>query len=340
MKSRFHYLLFLLSALVANSCSNDLDVFDKYQENAVVYALLDPSKPLQFVKINKVFTNPGASVKDVAQIPDSLYFDSLSPMLVELENGAVRRSIPLYRANILLKDSGLFASSPNYLYVTKEAIFKQFVYQLDLRLPKTGKHISASTHMVFMQATDFFQPVNSGSSPRIFLIPFDRDVDAPVQIKFTTGPNGKIYDAYFHFNYLEVNTSDTNIKTTQTVSWKMLSRYLSADEKKTEYVSRSIKGRLFYDLLLDKIPNKPGITRRFLPCSLQLVSGSKELFDYMEALQPSIGIVQKQSDYSNIQGGLGLWASTNQLVIDQVQLAGACKQTIVTDTLYRRLQFR
>jgi len=333
MKSCFRYLLFLLPAFVFNSCSNEIEVLADYEENAAIYALLDPYQSLQFVKINKVFTNPSSKASDVAKIADSLYFDSIAPMLVELDNGSVRRSIPLYKANILLKDSGLFANSPNYLYVTNEQIFPQFNYRLDLRLPKSNKYVTATTNMVRGIGT-FFQPVSLGQ--RVFSIP----PTGSIQILFNTGTNGKIYDAYFNFNYLEINKADTSIRTTKTIRWKILRSFRAISDKVSESVIQRIPSLSFYSLLINEIPVDLTVTRRFLPCSVEFIGGNLELDNYIEASTPSIGIVQKQTDYTNIVNGIGLFGARSTLFIDQVQLALPSKTTIINDMPYRALDFK
>jgi hypothetical protein len=265
------FLFLVFHALIFSSCSNELVLTADYQENAVVYALLDPGQSMQFVKINRVFTNPGAKASDIAKIADSLYFDSLAPMLVELENGSVRRSIPLFRANVLLKDSGIFAQSPNYLYVTKEQIFSYFTYRLDLWLPKTKRYITATTNMVYMTATTFYLPVNLNQ--RIFNIPLnDR-----FSLIFQTGRNGKVYDAFFNFNFMEIQKSDTNVKAIKTVKWRILSSYRTMDDQFVEIVNEKIPGRQFDYILRNEIPHNPKITRRFMPCSFELVGGNAEL---------------------------------------------------------------
>jgi hypothetical protein len=47
------------------------------------------------------------------------------------------------------------------------------------------------------------------------------------------------------------------------------------------------------------------------------------LLDYISVNEPSIGIVQKQAEYSNIDGGLGLFASRCTQTIDRVPIHAA-----------------
>jgi hypothetical protein len=333
MKSCFYYLLFSLPLFVFNSCSNELDVLADYEENAAIYCLLDPSQPLQFAKINKVFMNPNGNARDIAKIADSLYFDSLAPVLVEVENGAVRKTIPLFRANILLKDSGIFANSPNYLYVTNVPISSKYKYSLEMRLPKSNKYVTANTSMVVMPPFSLLNPVNLAQ--RIIAI----STVSSIPIQFQTGLNGRVYDAYFNFNYMEVNKADTNIKTVKTIRWKVLRSYRTQSDKGNELVSQRVPGILFYNRLIDEIPLNPAVTRRFMPCSFEFIGGNQELDTYMEASVPSIGIVQKQTDYTNIKNGVGLFGSRNTIIVDQVQLSDLNKGLIINDDAYKHLGF-
>ena len=227
MKTSCYFFSLLLLVLSLGSCSNEIEVLADYEENASVYGLLDPSQPIQFIKINKVFTNPKQPASDVAKVADSLYFDSLAPTLTIIETGAV---INLYRANVLLKDSGYFANSPNYLYATKQPVYSRnpnnptqfFHYRLDFRLPKTQKYITATTDMTDQINISSPVSVRSLTNP---LIEFP--YTANFRLVFNSPVNGKIYDGYFYFNYMEVNKADTNIKTPKTIKWRILNNVRS-----------------------------------------------------------------------------------------------------------------
>ena len=70
-----------------------------------------------------------------------------------------------------------------------------------------------------------------------------------------------------------------------------------------------------------------------------LVSGNQELDNYIQASTPSIGIVQKQSEYTNVSNGVGIFASRNTYYIDQVDLSDITKNTIVSGADYKKMGF-
>lgn len=332
MKFCFGIFLFLLSSAVFNSCSNEIDVLGNYEETAVVYGLLDAGQPMQFIKINKTFMNPGNRAVDVAKIADSLFFDTLKPTLLEIGTGKI---IPLYRANILLKDSGIFASSPNYLYVTTEKIDPKYSYKLEMQLPKTGKVVSAVTNIC--KAPTAIEPVSKNFPRIITLVP-----GGSMMVRFNTdfNSNSRIYDAFIYFNYEEVNKADTNIKVTKTLTWKILNYYRANSDQLNESVIYKIPSDIFYDKVKQNIHVDPTIFRRFKPCAVEFIAGNQELDNYIQASVPSIGIVQKQTTYTNVANGLGIFASRNTLRIDQAEVSNITKAFLRTDTTYSKLDFR
>lgn len=328
MRLCFQYLFLLLCVFLFNGCSNDIDVLANYEENASVYALLDPNQAWQFVKINKVFVNPNSKASDVAKIADSLYFDSITPEIVELETG---RRIALQRANIALKDSGVFAFSPNYIYVTNQSISSKYTYQFEMTLPNSKKRVIAKTNVVNTPFVAY--PVSPAQ--RIISI----QTTSSIQIQFQAPKKGKIYDAYFHFNYTEIDKLDTNIKTEKTIAWKILRSYRSLSDLGNEFVFQRVSGILFFDQLLGNIPVNPNVFRRFKPCAFELVSGNLELDNYIQASAPSIGIVQKQSEYTNLSNGIGIFASRNTYYVDDVSLSENTKNIILGSPEYKGLNF-
>lgn len=328
MKLCFRFLVLMLLTFGFNSCSNELDVLADYEETASVYALLDPNSVYQFVKINKVFVNPNSRAADVAKISDSLYFDTLNPELIEVRTGTRH---PLVKANIALKDSGYFANSPNYLYVTNVPLNPKESYKIEFRLPNSKKLISAQTNMIGNPALT--QPVSN----------FIRAINIPnsttVPIQFQTTANSKIFDAYFIFNYIEVDKQDTNNKVTKTFEWKILRSYRTLTDKGGEFVIQRTPGSLFYDLMLSKIPVNDNVFRRFTQCEIRLISGNNELDTYIQATTPSIGIVQKQTEYTNVNNGVGIFASRNTLVYNDVLISENMQTLIVFNDLYKKLNF-
>jgi hypothetical protein len=62
------------------------------------------------------------------------------------------------------------------------------------------------------------------------------------------------------------------------------------------------------------------VERQPIDMGLYLYAGGEDLFTYVEVNQPSIGIVQKKPEFSNIDNGLGIFSSMNIKAFDHVTI--------------------
>jgi hypothetical protein len=77
MKNGLAYITALLTGMFFfTSCNEEVNLIGGFEETAVIYGLLDQSDSLHYIKINRAFIGPGNSL-DIAQIPDSNYFDQV-----------------------------------------------------------------------------------------------------------------------------------------------------------------------------------------------------------------------------------------------------------------------
>lgn len=330
MKTCNFYLTLLFVVFTWQSCSNEVDVIADYEETAAIYGLLNPNQPVQYIKINKMFTNPNAAAGDIAQISDSLFFDTIAPELFEIETG---RIIKLYKTNELIKDAGYFANDPNYMYATNEKISSKRSYRLDMRLPASDKYVTATTNIP--DSIRITTPVSVLYKPAILEIP----IDGKVVVSFSSTVDSKIFDGYFYFNYLEVNKSDTNIRETKTMKWRLFNKVRSGSDLSPEPFTLRITANSFYDMLLATIPVDPGLERRFLLCKMEFTAGNLELDNYIQATEPSIGIVQKQTEYSNITNSIGIFASRSVSNYNNITLGNATKNNIINTNPFKQLGF-
>ena len=65
------------------------------------------------------------------------------------------------------------------------------------------------------------------------------------------------------------------------------------------------------------------VIRNLKSVSIEYYAGGESLVDYISVNEPSIGIVQKIADYSNVTGGTGLFGSRCQQGIYNVPIEPA-----------------
>ena len=111
---KIHLALIAIIGLVSlQSCKDDIEITGEFIETAVVYGLLDQSDSLHYVKITRAFIGPG-NAYDIAQIPDSNYFASVTGTVTELSTG---RKFNLRDTIVLNKDqNGIFYAPEQKLY--------------------------------------------------------------------------------------------------------------------------------------------------------------------------------------------------------------------------------
>ena len=132
-----------------SSCSNDIEVIGVWKDIPVVYGIVDRTADTNYIRIERAFLPPNQSAYEVAQIADSLYFDTnqvevsmyriggsdtiffpTQPFLVELQGQTAR-------------DSGIFANVPAYAYAFVG--FTNGIYLLEIKNKRTGNVFYAQT---------------------------------------------------------------------------------------------------------------------------------------------------------------------------------------------------
>jgi hypothetical protein len=116
----------IVCALAA--CSNEVDVIGNWKEIPVVYAVFSPlpESDDNYFRIEKAFLDPETDAFVVARRPDSLYYgpNDLEVVIYErTPTGPYTVLDTLERIDAstigIVRDSGIFAQSPNYIYVMR-----------------------------------------------------------------------------------------------------------------------------------------------------------------------------------------------------------------------------
>ncbi|MBC7425227.1 MAG: hypothetical protein H7321_01725 [Bacteroidia bacterium] len=337
--SRIRTLFCIAFIILSGSCKNEIDVFGDWQEVPVVYGLIDPALPQQIFRINKAFVNPNASASEIAKINDSLYFDTLYNLQLQVfdENGVQKTPIKLYRINQLPKDSGYFANSPNYLYATPmgaPAIKPHYFCKISFTMPKSGKLASGLT-LVSGPPQSISQPV----SPLIPNPTWDVNPTKNIIVNFTSGIFTSAYDVHVNFRITEINKADTSIKTFKIVTWKILNGVRTTTTNGGESIRYTTPGKNFFLFLEDRLKIDATIKRRLEGIDITYLGAGQALDDYIAASEPSIGIVQKQTDYTNIENGVGIISSRASYTIKNIELTQQGMNYLTTDPSTNKLNF-
>ena len=313
MKKLFLSLSLLACMAFFNACSTDVELYADYKDIPVVYGLIDATMDTNFVRINRAFSssndNP-INAYEVALIADSCnYPGKLDARIIEYKSGFGNQYSPTGRVFVLDtmtihdKDTGIFYAPNQKVYYTTET-FKQNNgsnhYKYRLAVYKGNDTITSETGIVggedfkiLTWQTSFMSDSTSNSG----------------KISFTSADNTAFYDVKMYFNYKEKHGAT---EVNKQVKWDFGTK--SVDELYYEdgyYVVAYGMNSLF-NLLERAIGSDTiGVTRYFdeNPIEIVIAAGGEELYNYIQVNSQAGGLSQSVPDYTNINGGYGVFSS-------------------------------
>ncbi len=273
------------------SCDNELDLVADFKEVPIVYGLLDRTDTSQYIRVERAFADRAISANEIAQNPDSLYYDNITVKLINKNTGA---DFILQRVDGddegYSRTEGVFATSPNYLYKVNTVDFPMSV----------GDSISLEIGGVFEERlvtsiTDIFKKP-------FFVTPNNLNFERGKKLSLNwTTADPTVYSAAFIFNVTEFNnngdTRDTAIR------WQVAN---NSDRVKLE-----VEGESFYAFLKGALETNNDITRFMNLAEFELVSGNGGVADYIRVGQANLGITSSGEipTFSNLSEGLGIFGS-------------------------------
>ncbi len=295
MRKTIHWVIALTLFLTA--CDNTLDIAGPPEETMIVYSLLDKADSIHYIRVNKGFISEDVAPIELAKDPDQLFFDTLEVTIQNLGTGQVFYC----QKETIAKDEGIFNSAVNYVYSLKQNFTEGTKLLIKVRNPLTGKTASAET---FLIGNPTF------TSPSINTIDFYTfEPGTNFLVAFTGHRDAVEYQAMLGLAYDEI---DQNAQTTvRDTIWWNFARGKFGDLTR---VNIRTDGQVFYDYLATQLEQKgPSISRKGVAIVYELWQGDNELSIYSEVFDnSSIGIVQKNQDYTNVKDGYGLVASRSR----------------------------
>lgn len=308
------FLLFVFSLLVSGmmfySCSTDVDIYADYKDITVVYGLLDSNKDTNYIKINKAFLGPGSAF-DIALIDDSCnYPNKLDAKLIEYRaniganNYAKVRELPLDTITIHNKDLGFFYAPDQMVYYTSSKLnnnTQNQKYKYELQINRGDTLLNAFTEMV------------GGSGFSTALAQLDFTSPAGGMIKWRECMNAMIYEVVIKFFFIEVSPTQDSVQ--RCMTWSLGSFPISSPSlsySQNTY-TLSYNSSQFYNNLASYLGSDTlkKVERLVMEPSLKLciAAGGEELYNFISVNGPSSSIVQNVPEYTNVNGGYGVFSS-------------------------------
>lgn len=329
MKKLFLSLSTLACLFFFNACSTKVDLYADYKDIPVIYGLLDASADTNYVKIVRAFSGSDENPVDatqVALIPDSCnYPGKLDAKIYRYRNVygneyELDATIELDTMTIHDKEPGEFYYPNQKVYYTTQRILANSgnrKYRYRLEVIKKNDTVSAETGVV---GGDDFKILNTQVS---FV---SEETDKTGKIKFYPADNATVYNMELRFTYKEIRQGVVTEKTIRH-SYGMKSLDEIPNEDGSYYVNYS--QNLLFNMLGSAIgADTVQVTRTFNPATsfvISLAAGGDELFNYIQINQGAGGLSQNIPDYTNINGGYGVFSS--RLNIEKAAKLSARTQT-------------
>lgn len=303
--------LFTLPLLFLIGCDTDLDINADYEEVMVVYGLLDYTEPVQYIRVQKAYLDASTSALELAKNPDSIYYRT-EDLIVQMEIAGTGDFVNL-TPDTVAKDDGIFSSEGNILYRYDQTLDPTKTYNLRIENTATGKVVTSSTPV--LQDFSLQRPTNDPND--VFDITFvatdfNTGIPRPVEVQFFSPVGGKVYNGVFRFHYIEFRPGEP--ADTTFIDWPIFSDVTSNTTDGGEVISQRFTGQDFYTYLAGKLEADIDIVRRPLdvPGEYVITAGGEVLWDLIRVnTQGQAGItgVEAQPDYTNIEGGLGIFST-------------------------------
>lgn len=326
--------LFTAFLLFSSSCKTEFDVIDDWKEIGVVYCLLNPSEPFQYVRLQRAFINEDTDAYQVADVADSIYYKE--NIKVQLIVG--KDTTTLEPFEVKTKEEGDFNNEPYFAFRTVPGyvVKPRQLYRLRVFNTKTKYELTAKTRTV---SEGTIEDPSFRSKVSFAICGTDTEFKRFVsrEMRISSGRWAKFYDMSIEFFYDELEKGKTDTSH-QSIDW-LLGQMISISTLNTN-LSAELKfnGEELFKFLGNNISQEADVDRFSKKIDFIFKGGGQEIFDYINVNRPSVGIVQKRPEYTNIEGGYGIFSSMTEQRVSY-ELDDCSIGRLVSDSTTRSLGF-
>ena len=323
-KIQFFLSLTVLLGFCA-SCTTDVELYADYKDIPIVYDLLDATQDTNFIRINRAFSGSNDNLinaNDIALIEDSCnYPGKLDARIIECKNVYGNQYTPTGRVIVLdtimvhNKQEGVFYAPDQKVYYTTEPFYvnsSSAKYKYRLEVIKDKDTITSETGIV---GGEGFTILNSQLSFKA------KPSEGTGRVRFRLADNATFYELKMVFKYRESLHGGPEVEKKIVYSFGVRSVDELLIENNISYFL--YPDNLLFNLLEDAIGGDTINVVRHLgyylgdyPLELSLAAGGDELYNYIQINTNSGGFSQTIPDYTNVNGGYGVFSSRINLLKD------------------------
>ena len=353
MKNRILYIgLSIITAFTFNSCKNDLDVLAPGEESVSVYGVLNPNEPVQNIRINKVFLTDGDAVvagqssetinygPGELQVTLQRFMTGSTTQTLTTVGNSTKKEIVLTETVVTTADGSF--SNQQRIWQTTDKLYNSGEYKLTIKNVNTGKEFTSQTLMIdsvksypampfiftSLNAPPSHYPVHCGSgnagytSPsagiqtqQIAYVDYHVMTGTP-KIKFKSVANAKRYKVIMRFHYIDSLTDNvTGYRRFVDYEFPSLtsSSLVGGEEMEVSFSTPD-----FYNNIATQIPKQTVGSiklRRAHYMEYIIYASNDNMNTFLLVNEPSNSIAQDKPNYTNINGGIGVFAGISKTSI-------------------------
>jgi hypothetical protein len=304
-------IYFALSLAILTSCSEEINLSGDFKETAVVYGLLDHSDSLHFIKITRAFIGPGNAL-EIAQIPDSSYFENVELTVSEYIGGVFQRTWLLQDTIVTNKDvDGAFYAPEQKVYYFKTlptvtssmgvpgtvqtstnplltSLKPGATYKMKAEINNGEFEVTGETELV--------NGLSTSASSQNFTFKFADDPAEYISTGVAVSSTGNAFIVNAQLDVL-INEHTGATFTTKSINWQLGEN----DVQPNTSTTFTALGKTFYDLIQRNVTDDPTIDKRtFNGISVTITGGAEDLYNYMVVNKPTSSLAQSKPTYTNL----------------------------------------
>ena len=309
------YIILLLAAVFFASCEVEFSPNDSWREIPVVYCLLDQDEDTTYVRLQRCFLGEGNQL-DYITNPDSIYYpQSAVKVFIEewasssegsMSGTAPKRVFDFSYTESVLKDDGDFYSGAAPMYVCRTAgmLDTNCIYRLRVVKKATGDTIvSGETRLLRGE----MQLVHPNSSQKFEFGGSSKECE----LEWTTLREAREYQPIVRFRYRDFVVNYDHTPADTMIKYHYID--IPGNRVASNMSERSLKTRMELNYFLSTVRNNiedVEVPKNIIDTVDIFIVCCNEAFKaYLYAGHPAGGINQEPFEYTNIEGGLGVFAA-------------------------------
>lgn len=348
-------LLLVVTFFSIAGCETEIDIIAPKKDVTVIYGLLEETKSRHYIRINKAFIGEeSANVLAKTQGVNEYTDDELQAVVLEILNGVEINRYPLRSEYNTSKKEGLFFSDSSKVYFF-DADLKisngnnTFVYRIECTINVEGEE----TKVVTAES----EVIGGGDVPLTLVKPRraeDRseinfvgngDYRNSLDVTWMRPAGGVSFTSFYRFYFTEVDIV-TNERSRDSLLFAIGTKRVTTQESTNSgEVNFTMNPEEFYIRMKTQFEDynfdNPTFNR-FASDTIEffLEVADNTLATYIEVNQPSTAIAQERPEYTNVENGIGVFASRylastrKKVGLDKVNSGRVFSRSTLEELLY------